>query len=65
MRSAPPQCEAGKRAPRFLAASSARVIRVAERHARRIGAPVRCRPHASVLAATSSGYEGRAISRRA
>src|SRR5262245_36862394 len=33
MRSMPWQCEAGKRARRFLAASSACVIRVAERHA--------------------------------
>jgi hypothetical protein len=32
---------------------------------RRIGAPKMCRPHASVLAATASEYEARAVSRHA
>jgi hypothetical protein len=65
MRSVPQQREAGKRARRFLVASSACVIRVAERHARRIGAPGMCRPHAPLLAAASKAFEARAISRHA
>ena len=46
MRSTPQQCEAGKRARRFLAATSGPVIRVAQPYARRICAPGVCRPHA-------------------
>jgi len=65
MRSVPLHREAGKRARRFLAASSACVIRVVQRLARRIGAPGICRPHASVLAATSIEFKARAVSRHA
>jgi len=65
LRSVPTQGEAGKRARRFLAASSVSVIRVVQRPVRRIGAPDMCRPHASVLAAASSAYEARAVSRHA
>ena len=49
--------------PRIIAATSGPVIRVAQRHARRIGAPSMCRPHASVVAAGARGYEPRAVSR--
>ena len=65
MRSMPTRREAGKRARRFLAASPVPVIRVVQRHARRISAPGICRPHASVLAATASENEPRALSRHA
>ena len=65
MRSTPSQGAAGNRARRFLAATSAPVIRVAEPYARRIGAPGVCRPHASVVAAAANAYESGAVSRRA
>ena len=66
MRNTPPYGAAGKRARRFLAASSGRVIRVVPKaRARRIGAPDMCRPHASLLAAAAAAYEPRALSRRA
>jgi hypothetical protein len=65
MRSTPLHCAAGKRARRFDAATSCCVIRVVQRHARRISAPDMCRPHASVVAAGAAAYEPRAISRRA
>ena len=65
MRSVPTRREAGKRARRFAAASSACVIRVVQPHVRRISAPGMCRPHASLLAATAREFEARAISRHA
>ena len=46
MRSTPSQRAAGKRARRFLAATSVPAIRVAQPYARRICAPDRCHPHA-------------------
>ena len=48
MRSTSLRCAAGKRARRFVAATSAIVIRVAEPHARRTCAPGTCRTHASL-----------------
>ena len=51
---------AGKRAARFLAASSVPVIRVAPDYHRRIGAPGVCRPPASLLAAAASEARVRA-----
>lgn len=64
-RSEPTRRGAGKRAQRFLAASSCPVIRVAIIDHRRFGAPGVRRPTAPVLAADAAAYELRAISRLA
>jgi hypothetical protein len=55
-----PHCAAGKRAKRFLAASSVSVIRVDPTPQPAISPPGGCHPTASVLAATSSGASVRA-----
>jgi hypothetical protein len=64
MRSTPTRCAAGKRARRFLTATSVTVIRVAQPNARRTCAHVICRTHASLSRRGGEGYEPGAVSRR-